>query len=343
MANHWDPAVSIPTLIGSLLSALGSSLILMCYLFLPDKRHYRHILIMNLAIADLGNSLNNSVSGLYVVSQQKRMQEGPACIFNGWFGQFTVQAGDFSILMMAVVTLLVIRGSSLMDNASMMKKILVCGSCWVVPVITSFTALGLRLYGPVSGNWCWIMPTPRYYRYVLTHGWRIVIIFSTIFIYLYLFISLRRQFSQRVITAGESVECSNDAPSEWKSAGHTTFDSRLATSEPIHVEMTVHDENSSKEASSTFNRETAGFIKFQKIQKALLMNAYPIAYVILWIPGLANRFVELSGETSRILSIMQALTQFIGLANAITFGYNEQIRKQLMQRLRRRSGQIQIR
>ncbi|OCK85490.1 hypothetical protein K432DRAFT_421753 [Lepidopterella palustris CBS 459.81] len=320
MANHWDPAVSIPTLIGSLLSALGSSLILMCYLFLPDKRHYRHILIMNLAIADLGNSLNNSVSGLYVVSQQKRMQEGPACIFNGWFGQFTVQAGDFSILMMAVVTLLVIRGSSLMDNASMMKKILVCGSCWVVPVITSFTDLSVE-----TGAGSCQLPDTIATCLRMDGGF------------------LRRQFSQRVITAGESVECSNDAPSEWKSAGHTTFDSRLATSEPIHVEMTVHDENSSKEASSTFNRETAGFIKFQKIQKALLMNAYPIAYVILWIPGLANRFVELSGETSRILSIMQALTQFIGLANAITFGYNEQIRKQLMQRLRRRSGQIQIR
>lgn len=52
------------------------------------------------------------------------------------------------------------------------------------------------------------------------------------------------------------------------------------------------------------------------IQKLLLLNAYPIAYVILWIPGISNRFVELTGNKVRGLAIAQASTQFVGLANA---------------------------
>lgn len=54
----------------------------------------------------------------------------------------------------------------------------------------------------------------------------------------------------------------------------------------------------------------------KQIQKLLLLNAYPIAYVLLWIPGIANRFFELTGNKSRGLAIAQASTQFVGLANA---------------------------
>jgi hypothetical protein len=52
------------------------------------------------------------------------------------------------------------------------------------------------------------------------------------------------------------------------------------------------------------------------IQKLLLFNAYPAAYIILWIPGILNRFIELSGHSSRPVAILQASTQFVGLANA---------------------------
>lgn len=52
------------------------------------------------------------------------------------------------------------------------------------------------------------------------------------------------------------------------------------------------------------------------IQKLLLFNAYPVAYIILWIPGILNRFIELTGHKSRTVAILQASTQFVGLANA---------------------------
>ncbi len=75
--------------------------------------------------------------------------------------------------------------------------------------------------------------------------------------------------------------------------------------------------------------------KTRQIQKLLLLNAYPIAYVLLWIPGILNRIVEATGHKSRPLAIMQASTQFIGFANAITYGYNEQIKRQLSERFGR--------
>ncbi|CZR68659.1 uncharacterized protein PAC_18558 [Phialocephala subalpina] len=68
--------------------------------------------------------------------------------------------------------------------------------------------------------------------------------------------------------------------------------------------------------------------KQHEIRKTLLLNAYPIAYVILWIPGIANRVLELSGGQSRVLNILQSSTQFVGLANAVTYGYNEGIKRQ---------------
>ena len=44
-------AVSIPTLVGSICSTLAASFIFACYIALPQKTHFRHVLILNLATA----------------------------------------------------------------------------------------------------------------------------------------------------------------------------------------------------------------------------------------------------------------------------------------------------
>ena len=46
-----DLPLVIVTLTGSFLSLLGSAFILICYLILPQKRHIRHALIINLTVA----------------------------------------------------------------------------------------------------------------------------------------------------------------------------------------------------------------------------------------------------------------------------------------------------
>ncbi len=72
--------------------------------------------------------------------------------------------------------------------------------------------------------------------------------------------------------------------------------------------------------------------RYQTIQRALLLNAYPLAYIILLLPGIANRLVEATGHSSIITQFMQATTQLVGLANALTYGWNERVAKQLKER-----------
>ena len=54
-----------------------------------------------------------------------------------------------------------------------------------------------------------------------------------------------------------------------------------------------------------------------------LLSAFPLSYILVWIPGLANRFVELSGNSSSWLSALQAMTQLTGLVNAVVYGLRE--------------------
>ena len=70
------------------------------------------------------------------------------------------------------------------------------------------------------------------------------------------------------------------------------------------------------------------------VEKVLLLNAYPLLYVILWLPGLANRLVEATGNSSQLAQVLQCTTQFVGLANAFTFGWNEQVALRLKNRFR---------
>ncbi len=71
------------------------------------------------------------------------------------------------------------------------------------------------------------------------------------------------------------------------------------------------------------------------IQKAMLLHAYPVFYIVLWIPGIAMRISQATGHQSRVLEVLQSSTQFIGFANAVTFGWNEKIGEQLKAKIER--------
>ncbi|KAF5002938.1 hypothetical protein FDECE_10493 [Fusarium decemcellulare] len=68
-----------------------------------------------------------------------------------------------------------------------------------------------------------------------------------------------------------------------------------------------------------------------EIKRMMLLNAYPIMYVILWAPGLVNRLMEASGNpnSKTTIAALQASTQFVGLANALTYGFNHYLRDRL--------------
>lgn len=343
---------------------------------------------------DFINSLNNSISGSIYVSTHD-LKPGAACTFNGWIGQLSVQATDFSILAIGIATLLVVRGRTRLDSIPKITRILLCLSIWMMPLTSSTVVTGLGEMKPVSGNWCWISKDRPDLRYGFTHAWRILIIFITVCIYIYIYQYLSRHFRSLVMPSVLTKSTQKDEQSDWTWTNDPTKN-RIDNSEPQtrfdnhHVELCIpvdghgikrpdivassttrcqsHDDpnissiyqyasdgNSEishtresqnlniprrnemlgeSENSAARNQGGSGWRRDSvetEIKRMLLLNGYPIMYVILWIPGLTNRALEASGRpsSSRVLAALQCSTQFVGFANAVTYGLNREMRKML--------------
>ncbi len=174
--------------------------------------------------------------------------------------------------------------------------------------------------------------------------WRLLFIALSTVIYAYAYFYLNRHFKQlrfmgsRNYSGLKEEDALRNPPIENSppSSSHQgIMVSRSFTCQELKV---GHDKVSASSFSSSSAKPTGRHdLAFNEahIKKMLLLNAYPIWYIILWIPGIANRFVEATGHRSRVLAILQASTQYIGLANAITYGLNERILGQLKQRFRR--------
>lgn len=228
------------------------------------------------------------------------------------------------------------------------------------------TGLILHAYGPVSGNWCWIKPDLLGLRYLLTHGWRIAIFLATIVIYTYIYTHLKRvygKFTTLTTVHGHppvfndsgladnryTLSTSSHDDGELVVSGHIVVRTSYTVSgdperpskecEGGMTNISSHTQalglkSQSPETSQTTKIEQTSLLRQpnhqgQKpnIEKILLLNGYPILYIILWIPGMLNRALESTVGSPDWLEALQSTTQFVGLANALTYGYNEQLRK----------------
>ncbi|KAH6638397.1 G protein-coupled glucose receptor regulating Gpa2-domain-containing protein [Boeremia exigua] len=391
----WDPASSIPTLIGSILSVTSTALVILLWIFAGGKRRrdFRYALILNLTVAEFINSLNNSVSGAAAVARRRPLLPGLACEINGWTGQFSVQAVDFSILAITLITLLTIQLRSFIIYASALTKALICLSIWIIPLCTSIYAWTKNYYGPVSGNWCWI--EARYFRqrYALNHGWRFAIFAISLCTYIYVFLYMSRRLRPQnlsnlsssipdsldyekinekprdgAVLAGcgatprISLDQTSENPTAEQSKKHRRAVSSFSFARKLTIDTTTqgtHDQlrtNSPSDDNITSPDETFVLVDLEKgpasktaepiftsspinrvmtkvekskikidreIWKMLLLNMYPVTYLILWIPGIANRIAESMGHSVRLLVILQSSTQYIGFANAAVYLYKE--------------------
>ncbi|EME45134.1 hypothetical protein DOTSEDRAFT_127749 [Dothistroma septosporum NZE10] len=359
--------VAIPTFVCSCLSLLASTTFAIFYLIFPPERHFRQALIVNLLVADLINSANNTVSGAVALSRRhdaEALKQGPACIANGYIGQFSVQAIDFNILIISVAVLLTIRQSRIVTEPPWWQVILICAIPWIPPIITR-----LHFYGPVSGNWCWIQATHFSMRYALTHAWRIAIFVLTIAIYTYVYIYLKRVYGKLHIstTSGHTgiqteTEMQHDMPPPDR---HIRVRSSIITSHESDEQLMVPgasgmakwpEDNVSTTHSTAYRKgryalgssaeiravvlATPAAEKARErktaLRKMLLLNGYPTLYILLWMPGIANRIAEAFGTSPTWLRVAQASTQLVGLANAMTYAYNEQLRGRMRGRTTRR-------
>ncbi|KAB8205688.1 hypothetical protein BDV34DRAFT_225090 [Aspergillus parasiticus] len=357
-----DYAVAVPTFTGSVMSTIASSLVLLSYATSSRKRHFRHWLILNLTIADFINALNNSISGLAVLKGGHDLTPGTGCILNAWIGQLSVQVKALYFVCLMTFSAMNLGKRFLCASYCIGRSLdyqstgdsfcarrereeaavlLTCLDCTI--------GLGLKLYGPVSGNWCWIEPQHLSLRYALGHGWRIAIILTTVGIYAYVFVIIKRRFEgiaffphaatnsgQRTVEVSRgsvgamTIELETSVVVESVAAEHAG--TRVLDSSP----STISDRQSEghRDAVISSKAETATEINpytaqramphsYSEIRRIMLLNGYPIIYVILWIPGLLNRPFESLDYSPRWLKILQASTQYVGLANAITYSYNE--------------------
>lgn len=282
-----------------------------------------------------------------MVTSKKWLTDGSACDLNGWIGQVSVQAADFSVLSIAVVSLLTVKFNSWVINSTLSQQRLVIGLVWVVPFTTASIALLMNRIEPVSGNWCWISSQPSYLRYVLGHGWRFLIFLIVIGCYGATFFSVRRRLGQR-----------NRTPTLDRSYSFSMYTSNapdvnasMVNNELIRGKQTMPTmvrEAVTRASSSERNRETgleAAQDAKQMAQKRLgikprirvvqssnldhdtkhwlMLSLFPLAYIVVWIPGIINRLIELSGHSSQVMTMLQASTQLTGFVNALVYGFRE--------------------
>lgn len=279
------------------------------------------------------------------MSNRAWLTPGNACDLNGWIGQVSVQAADFSVLAIAVVTLLTVNFNTWVINTSLEQQRLVCISVWIIPLITATIALSTNKIAPVTGNWCWISREPLYLRYALGHGWRFLIFAAVIGIYAAVFLNVRRRLLSRKtqsLNPRYSFSMYADSASNINiSMTHNEL-IRGKHTMPTQVREAVTRANSERnketgleaaqEAKQSAQSRLGVKPRIRVMQSSnldhdtrhwLMLSLFPLAYILIWIPGLVNRFMELLGYQVDWLSALQASTQLTGLVNALVYGFRE--------------------
>ncbi|KAF5519202.1 hypothetical protein CGCA056_v009023 [Colletotrichum aenigma] len=189
----FNSLVASLALLGSSLSFLAtSSALILIGLHHTRRRSLRHTLVLNLMVAEVINSANNTISGIIYVRDQE-LQRGIACVLNGVFSQLSTQASDFSILAIAIATLLVIWQRTSMADSSSLKRFSICCCVWLIPITTSALAARIGVIEPVGGNCCWIARDRPNLRLGLTYVWRLWIISTTVCIYTFVWCYLSQR------------------------------------------------------------------------------------------------------------------------------------------------------
>ncbi|GAM88211.1 hypothetical protein ANO11243_062420 [Dothideomycetidae sp. 11243] len=344
----------IPTLIGSSLSCVATLAVLVIIVVHWSVRHsLRHVLIANLILSEFINTLNNTISGIYILTRGDiPARATPACIANGFIGQLSVQATDFAVLSMAISTLFIVTRPTVMADSSTRTKLLATAAVWTFPIVSSTVIISRHAFGPVSGNWCWIIPEKNNLRYGLGHGIRFAVIIATIIIYGIVFRIVREklasslQSSQKLYgtttnthvaaihggrTGGEGSATETVAENDIEMANLinkstlvtiSVDQKRLQDEAQMSRNALPPTQKMGRVAPSSPTQTSAKKLRVQNRQnvaRIMLMRAYPFSYVLLWLPGIANRLAELAGHPMQWLVISQASTQFIGLVDSVLY------------------------
>ncbi|KAK9766907.1 hypothetical protein K7432_003658 [Basidiobolus ranarum] len=351
--------IQIITLSGSILSMVGSGLMIICCILLPITGTFRHQLICSLAISDFIYSLNNSISGLLLVTNGS-LNDGVFCTVNGYVHHYSSLIRDLTVLGIALVTYGVLKGP--LDSADYepylpRHRIIVFLFIWLAPNIPTLIGYKSSGFTLVSGNWCSAPSDPMWVRAVLFLGIPFLITISIVILYAYLYGSLRLYYiSTRQLdtgyfdTRGDQVQKSSsgnhdaywpsDDINEEKTSVVLTSSIKdnieeLAVINITTKELSIHLEEDLVDTCFSHNRTNDNKVKpeFSTADNdhiAMAMRRiylYPLVYVVITLPGLLNRLLETSGVDLNIFEILQSITQLTGLANAVLYGFTGTVRR----------------
>lgn len=177
-----------------------------------------------------------------------------------------------------------------------------------------------------------------YLRYVLTQAWRLFFIVCEIGLYVYLWVYLQSHFNK-------FVDVNDGSSSSNQIRVSRSSDLYEHHSTPVSKRVATFDIENANGTSATVTRpalwQSIMFVAKRttmkkplthpkEVKRVLLLTAYPICYIVLWLPGIANRLLEATGRQSSALQILQTSTTFVGFANSLSFGWNEKIRSRAM-------------
>jgi hypothetical protein len=221
----------------------------------------------------------------------------------------------------------------------------------------------LGVYGPVTGNWCWITSEYLGLRYALGHGWRISVILSTIAIYTYVYMRLRsnsrnierlREYScnavQTAFSQNEHITPRFIEDGMFRTsaehAGAESKTSELGLQVPNKLPASVltdsisMPQSRSKKSKVLTNTRNKPRRRSDGYGRAMCLHGYPLMYIVFWVPGIANRVAEALGTVPLWLRALQASTQFVGLANVLTYAITERVNERFVEWYKTISGDV---
>ena len=187
-------------------------------------------------------------------------------------------------------------------------------------------------------------------RYALNHGWRFAIIIITFCIYIFVFLYMHKRLQGRKTShraysydygtdpngfemnfrnasSGVLSGCSTPNRLSYKDDVYPAEPQNAFLGEKISETQLGLQLEEKAERKKLISPPRIRLMQTTEIDRdvwrMVLLNMYPVTYLVLWLPGLVNRLAEATGHHSRVLQILQSSTQYVGLANACVYGFKE--------------------
>ncbi|KAK6497437.1 hypothetical protein TWF481_011846 [Arthrobotrys musiformis] len=343
-------------LAGSVLSIVGSLYMIFGFIFLRECRSFRHKLILGLAVSDLLLALNFFIPSLSMMTgmEVSSPSNGRFCSANGFLMQLFFAQIDVWQISIALITLLMLSGPSMVLKWIRENVWAVWTLPWVISLITAFFGFGFWDYEDVGG-FCWLgsRNIRLYFNYI--PRWVVIFVCLVIYIAVYrLILHARRRAKIQKTYRGRAAdraapqpqpvpETTNESekinPDEISSGNSSSSLDTSRAGSSTGFAPTVHDPAVAGQIQSAAEREQEEAEQQKQVRKiAIQMISYPLAYAVLWTVPTVVMIVQVvrggEGVSIHVEGLAKMLLVFNGFVDAHVYGFNERTAMGWRQRIR---------